>query len=55
MSHGGFSDQRARATVLKTADNSFGDFYPIFMHTLFAGLVPPFSDFFLAVLERYQI
>ena len=43
------------ATVLKTVDNSFGDFYPIFMHTLFAGLVPPFSDFFLAVLERYQI
>ena len=43
------------ATVLKPADNSFGDFYPIFMHTLFAGLVPPFSDFFLAILERYQI
>jgi len=30
-------------------------FYPIFLHTLFAGLVPPFSDFFLAVLEQYQI
>ena len=41
------------ATVLKPAGNSFGSFYPIFMHTLYAGLVPPFSDFFLAVLERY--
>ena len=43
------------ATVLKRAGNSHGSFYPIFMHSLFAGLVPPFSDFFLAVLERYQI
>ena len=43
------------ATVLKRAGNSHSSFYPIFMHTLFAGLVPPFSDFFLAVLERYQI
>src|SRR5664279_5027757 len=29
--------------------------YPLFIHTLFAGLVPPFSPFFLAVLEHYQI
>src|SRR5664279_679883 len=29
--------------------------YPFFVHTLFAGLVPPFSSFFLAVLEHYQI
>src|SRR5664279_2030701 len=29
--------------------------YPFFLHTLFAGLVPPFSSFFLAVLEHYQI
>ena len=43
------------AMVLKLANNSFGSFYPIFMHTLYAGLVPPFSDFFLAVLECYQI
>ena len=43
------------ASVLKPADNAGGGLYPIFMHTLFAGLVPPFSDFFLAVLERYQI
>ena len=43
------------ATVLKPANNPYGSLYPIFMHTLLAGLVPPFSDFFLAVLERYQI
>ena len=30
-------------------------YYPIFLHTLFAGLVPPFSDFLMAVLETYQI
>ena len=31
------------------------EFYPIFLHTLYAGLVPPFSDFLLAILETYQI
>ena len=30
-------------------------FYTIFLHTLYAGLVPPFSDFLLAILETYQI
>ena len=30
-------------------------YYPIFLHTLFAGLVPPFSDFLEAILETYQI
>ena len=30
-------------------------FYPIFVHTLYAGLVPPLSDFLLAILEVYQI
>jgi hypothetical protein len=29
--------------------------YPFFVHTLLAGLVPPFSPFFLAVLEHYQV
>jgi hypothetical protein len=47
------------ATVLKPVgargDKLDAFYYPIFLHTLFAGLVPPFSDFFLAVLERYQI
>ena len=28
-------------------------FYPVFIHTLYAGLVPPFSDFLLAILETY--
>ena len=30
-------------------------FCPIFLHTVFAGLVPPFSEFLLKVLEYYQI
>ena len=30
-------------------------YYPIFLHTLYTGLVPPFSDFLLAILEVYQI
>ena len=30
-------------------------YYPIFLHTLSAGLVPPFSDFLKAILETYQI
>ena len=30
-------------------------FYPIFLHTLYAGLVPPFCDFLLAILETSQI
>ena len=29
--------------------------YPIFLHTLFAGLVPPFSPFLVEVLSFYQI
>ena len=28
---------------------------PVFFHSLFAGLVPPFSDFFYAILEHYEI
>lgn len=28
---------------------------PIFLYFLIAGLLPPFSDFFLAVLEHYQV
>ena len=30
-------------------------YYPIFLHTLFAGLVPPFSHFLMAILDTYQI
>ena len=30
-------------------------YYPIFLHTLYTGLVPPFSDFLFAILETYQI
>lgn len=29
--------------------------FPFFVHTIFAGLVPPFSDFFCAILAHYQI
>ena len=30
-------------------------YYPIFLHTLYAGLVPPFSSFLMGILEAYQI
>ena len=29
-------------------------FYPFFMSTIIAGLVPPLSEFFLAVLRQYN-
>ena len=29
--------------------------YPFFFHMVFAGLVPPFSTFFLAVLDHYRV
>uniref|UniRef100_A0ACD5VIB1 Uncharacterized protein n=1 Tax=Avena sativa TaxID=4498 RepID=A0ACD5VIB1_AVESA len=32
-----------------------GSARPFFYHTVIAGLVPPFSPFFMAVLEHYQI
>ena len=45
------------ATSMKPAGSSKlrEGYYPIFLHTLFAGLVPPFSDFLEAILETYQI
>ena len=45
------------ATSMKPAGSSKlrEGYYPIFLHTLSAGLVPPFSDFLDAVLETYQI
>ena len=30
-------------------------FYPFFWHSVFMGLVPPFSDFFYAVLGHYNL
>ena len=43
------------ATSMKPAGSSKlrEGYYPIFLHTLFAGLVPPFSDFLMVVLETY--
>src|SRR5664279_2992311 len=47
------------ATALRPGSTRSADLavteYPFFLHTLFAGLIPPFSSFFLAVLEHYQI
>ena len=46
------------ATGMKSASygSKRGDgYYPIFMHSLFAGLVPSFSDFLEVILETYQI
>ena len=44
------------ATEMRPSGSRLADeFYPIFLHTLYVGLVPPFSDFLLAILETYQI
>ena len=32
-----------------------GSVQPVFLHSIVAGLVPPFSDFFLAILTHYDI
>ncbi|KAE8781494.1 hypothetical protein D1007_45183 [Hordeum vulgare] len=29
--------------------------YPFFLHSVFAGMVPPFSSFFTAILNHYGI
>ena len=43
-------------TDMRLADSKPAEgYYPIFLHTLYAGLVPPFSPFLMAVLETYQI
>ena len=31
------------------------NFYPFFLHSIFAGLVPPFSSFFYAILNHYGL
>ena len=43
-------------TDMRLAGSEPGEgYYPIFLHCLYAGLVPPFSPFLLAILEAYQI
>ena len=37
------------------AEPSGSTFYPFFMNSVVAGLVPPFSDFFYAVLGHYKL
>ena len=45
-----------RATVMKLPDGSLPvGMYPVFLHALCAGLVPPFSEFLVAILNFYQI
>ena len=44
------------ATDMRPAGSRLPEgYYPIFLHTLYAGLVPPFSEFLLGILEVYQI
>ncbi|KAE8779017.1 hypothetical protein D1007_47995 [Hordeum vulgare] len=40
------------ATAKRTATKAV---YPFFLHSIFAGLVPPFSSFFTAILNHYGI
>ena len=54
-----FSTNEHGATVLQAGtaklDTLSARLYPFFYHTIFAGLIPPFSTFFLAILAHYQI
>ena len=54
---GGAETNEHGATCMEPAGSRrLGEgYYPIFLHTLFAGLVPPFSEFLEAILETYQI
>ena len=36
-------------------ERSTGSIQPVFLHSLIAVLIPPFSDFFLAILTHYDI
>ena len=49
------SNEHGATEMRPTGGRITEGFYPIFLHTLYAGLVPPFSDFLLAILEVYQI
>jgi hypothetical protein len=47
------------ATAVKSGSTMRADLstteYPFFLHSIIAGLVPPFSPFFRMILEHYQI
>ena len=47
------------ATVLKAGseqpEGKGSTFYPLFVSAIIAGLVPPFSEFFLVVLRQYNL
>ena len=47
------------ATVLKAGsahpEDQGSTFYPLFVSAIIAGLVPPFSEFFFAVLRQYNL
>ena len=53
------NDNNGRETKLQVGSAKrgtlAGTFFPLFLHSIFAGLVPPFSKFFLAILDHYQI
>ena len=52
----GKHNEHGASAILSARTGRFpAGYYPIFLHTLFAGLVPPYSPFFEAVLEFYQI
>ena len=47
------------ATMLKVGsdqpEGKGSTFYPLFVSAIIAGLVPPFSEFFLVVLRQYNL
>ena len=48
----GKTELRAGSAVPEASKSSF---YPFFMSSIVTGLVPPFSDFFYAVLQHYGL
>ena len=48
----GKTELRAGSAVPEASKSSF---YPFFMSSIVAGLVPPFSDFFFAVLRHFKL
>ena len=53
---GAETNEHGATRMVPAGSHRLGEgYYTIFLHTLFASLVPPFSDFLEAILETYQI
>ena len=56
MAEGGDEKRKTALQVGSTEPEASGNtFYPFFMSSVVARLVPPFSDFFYSVLSHYKL